>query len=136
MLASNSRIVQEQFWVLRCRSALTTIIHHCIPCRWITQHVDYPIMADLPDCRLPSAKQFPFVTTGLYFVGPFLINDNGQFGRRYCLLFTCLVTRAVHIENCADLNTETTLMARRRFISLRDKSTPTTRQVSPKLLKN
>ena len=117
-LEQSRSIVQEQFWILRCRSALKTIIHHCIPCRRITQHVDYPIMADLPDCRLPSANIFSFVTTGLDFVGPFPIKDNGQFGRRYCLLFTYLVTRAVHIETCADLNTETTLMAIRRFISL------------------
>ena len=30
----------------------------------------------------------------------------------------CFVTRAVHIESCADLNTDTTLKALRRFISL------------------
>ena len=75
-------------------------------------------MADLPDCRLPSANYFPFLTTGLDFVGPFPIKDNRQF-EKHCLLFTCLVTRAVYIETCADLNTETTLMEIRRFVSLR-----------------
>ena len=118
-LEQSRSIVQEQFWVLRCRSALKAIIHHCIPCRRINQHVDYPIRANLPDCRLPSANHFPFLTSGLDFVGPFPIKDNGQFERRHCLLFTCLVTKAVHIEACADLNTETTLMAIRRFVSLR-----------------
>ena len=78
-LEQSRSIVQEQFWVLRCRSALKTIIHYCIPCKRITQHVDYPIMADLPDCRLPSANHFPFLTTGLDFGGPFPIKDNGQF---------------------------------------------------------
>ena len=34
-------IVQEQFWFLRCRSALKTIIHQCVPCRRITQNIDY-----------------------------------------------------------------------------------------------
>ena len=83
-------LVQEQFWVLRCRSALKTIIHHCIPCRRITQHVDYPIMADLPDCHLPSANHFPFLTSGLDFVLPFPIKDNGQFERRYCFYLIAL----------------------------------------------
>ena len=64
-LEQSRSLVQEQFWVLRCRSALKTIIHHCIPCRRLTQHVDYPNMADLPDCRLPSANHVPFLTTGL-----------------------------------------------------------------------
>ena len=64
-LEQSRSIVQEQFWVLRCRSALKTIIHHFIPCRRITQHVDYPIMADLPDCRLPSANHFPLVESDL-----------------------------------------------------------------------
>ena len=76
-------------------------------------------MADLPDCRLLSKNHFPFVTTGLDFVVPLPIKDSGRLGRRFCLLFTYLVTRAVHIETCADLNTETTLMTVRRFISLR-----------------
>ena len=121
MPVSNSlSIVQEQFWVLRSRSPLKTIItHHCISYRRITQHVDNPIMADLADCRLPSANHFPFATTGLDFVGPFPIKDKGHFGRRYSLFITCLVTRAVHFETCADLNTETTIMAIRRFIYLR-----------------
>ena len=83
-LEQSRSIVQEQFWVLRCRSALKTIIHQCIPCRRITQHVDYPIMTDLPDCRLPSANHSPFLTTGLDFVGPFPIKENGLFERRYC----------------------------------------------------
>ena len=81
------------------------------PARRLTDHgwsSFWPIMAD---CRLPPANRFPFVTTGLDFVGSFPIKDNGQFGRRYCLLFPCFVTRAVHIETCAGLNTETTLMA-------------------------
>ena len=100
-------IVQGQFCVLRCPFALKTIINHCVHCVRITQHVDYAIMADLPDCRLPSANHFPFQPTGLDFVCPFLIKDKGQFERRFCLLVTCLVTRADHIETCADLNTET-----------------------------
>ena len=120
-LEQSRSIVEEQFWVLRCQSALKTIINHCNPCRRITQHVDYPIMVDLPDCRLPSANHFPFTTRGLDFVGPFSIKDNSQFGTRHCLLFNCLVTRAVHIETCADLNTETTLVAIRRFNFLRGK---------------
>ena len=83
----------------------------------MTQHVDYSILP--PDCSLPSANPFPIIAPGLDFVGPFDIEDSILFRRRNCLLFTCFVTRAVHIETCADLNTETTLMAKRRFISLR-----------------
>ena len=121
----------EVFWVLRSRSALKTIIYHCIPCKTISQHVNYPIRADLLKCCLPSANQMPSVTARLDFVDPFPIKDNGQFGRRYCLLFTCLVTRAVPFETSADFKTELTLMVIRLFISLRRVSqqfTPITRQ--------
>ena len=138
-LEQSRSIVQEQFWVLRCRSSLKTIIHHCIPCKRITQHVDYPIMADLPDCRLPSANHFPFLTTGLDFVGPFPIKDNGQFERRYCLLFTCLVTKLFISKLVLILilrQPSWQYVVSFLCVEIHNKSTLTMRQLSSKLVKN
>ena len=42
-----------------------------------------------------------------------------QIGKQYVYLFTCLVTRAVHLEVCQSLDTDSCLLAIRRFVSRR-----------------
>ncbi|XP_075253189.1 uncharacterized protein LOC142344990 [Convolutriloba macropyga] len=74
-------------------------------------------MAPIPAFRFPTEEtKFPFANTGLDFFGPFCIEDKqGKIEKHYGLIFTCLVTRAVHLETCPDLNTDTFLNAYRRF---------------------
>ena len=43
----------------------------------------------------------------------------GQMEKCYIALFTCCVTRAVHLEMTTDLSTETFLRALRRFTATR-----------------
>ncbi|XP_075259078.1 uncharacterized protein LOC142350938 [Convolutriloba macropyga] len=78
-------------------------------------------MAPQPDCRFPTEnKQFTFANCGLVFFGPFYIEEEkDKLEKHYGLIFTCLVTRAVHLETCPDLNTDTFLNAYRRFTSRR-----------------
>ena len=78
-------------------------------------------MADLPEFRFPDAnKQYPFVKTGMDMFGPFYIEDKREGTQmHYVCRFTCLVTRAVHLEVCHDLSTDCLLMTIRRFVSRR-----------------
>ncbi|XP_075247469.1 uncharacterized protein LOC142340663 [Convolutriloba macropyga] len=78
-------------------------------------------MAPLPAFPFPSAAtQFPFSNSGVDFFGPFYIEDTkGNLEEPYCLIFTCLITRAVHLESCPDLNTGNFLSSFRRFTSRR-----------------
>ena len=92
-----------------------------MPCRRVLQDVSTPQMADLPEDRLPKKNQFVFETTGLDFIGPFPVKNNGRLSSRYILLFTCLVVRAVHLEVSNDLTTESTINCIRRFVSRRGK---------------
>ena len=80
-----------------------------------------PKMADLPEFRFPDVnKQYPFVNTGMDMFGPFYIEDKRESTQmHYVCLFTCLVTRAVHLEVCHDLSTDCLLMTIRRFVSRR-----------------
>ena len=80
-----------------------------------------PIMAPLTSFCFPTAKtQFTFANSGVDFFGPFYIEDSkGILEKRYGLIFTCMVTRAVHLETCPDLNTDRFLNAFRRFCSRR-----------------
>ena len=112
----------ECYWILRCRAVAKQTIRRCPPCRRLIQDVTIPKMADLPRERLPKNNQFVFETTGLDFIGPFPVKNNGKLFSRYVLLFTCLVVRAVHLEVSKDLSTDSTLNCIKRFVSRRGKS--------------
>ena len=81
-------------------------------------------MADLPRDRTECAPPFSF--TGCDVFGPFNITD-GQTTRRsnsskkcWGVLFTCLNSRATHIEPLPHLDTTSMKNAIRRFICIRD----------------
>ena len=76
-------------------------------------------MADLPSFRFAEAeKRYPFLIVGLDFFGPFYVeHQNCKLEKQYVGLFTCLVTRAVHLEVCQTLDRDSCLLAIRRFVS-------------------
>ena len=80
-----------------------------------------PKMADLPLFRFPDVnKQYPFVNTRMDMCGPFYIEDKREGTQlHYVCLFTCLVTRDVHLEVCHDISTDCLFMTIRRFVSRR-----------------
>jgi len=51
------------------------------------------------------------------FTGALYVRDLGKEIKVYVCLFTCAVTKAVHLEIVTDLSTETFLQAFRRFSS-------------------
>ena len=75
-------------------------------------------MADLPATRLATNAP-PFTNTGCDFFGPFEIKRGRSIVKRYGVIFTCLTTRAVHIEIADSLDTDSCINAIRRFISRR-----------------
>jgi hypothetical protein len=75
-------------------------------------------MADLPHDRVnPSAP--PFTCVGVDYFGPFLVREKRSMVKRYGVIFTCLTVRAIHLEIAATFDTDSFIMALRRFISRR-----------------
>ena len=74
-------------------------------------------MSDLPIDRI--SKSAPFENVGCDFFGPFQIKLRRSLVKRYGCVFTCLYSRAVHIEICTDLTSDCFILALRRFIALR-----------------
>ena len=83
-----------------------------------------PLMGELPFERIAYMGP-PFSRTGVDYFGPLLIkrgkrtHSNCGTTKRYGALFTCLTTRAVHVELAGDLSTDSFILALRRFISRR-----------------
>ncbi|KRY45546.1 hypothetical protein T03_9972 [Trichinella britovi] len=77
-----------------------------------------PLMSDLPPERVTSS--FPFNRVGLDFAGPLHVKDEHRPAQKaYICLFTCMVTRAVHLEVAFDMTTISFLATLRRFIARR-----------------
>ena len=72
-------------------------------------------MAPLPEDRFKPA---PFTNVGLDFAGLLHLKDSGE--KAYTCLFTCAVTRAVHLELVCDTTTVRFLLAQRRMIARRE----------------
>ena len=76
-------------------------------------------MASLPQRRLQAFTP-PFYNTGVDYLGPLLVKETRSTVKRYGD-FTCLVTRAVHLEFAHSLETDSFIMALRRMIASRGK---------------
>ena len=74
-------------------------------------------MADLPEDRLEPSP--PFTYSAVDYFGPWLVKEGQKNVKRYGVLFTCLVSRAVHLETAISLDTSSFLNAYRRFIGRR-----------------
>ncbi|KRZ14127.1 hypothetical protein T11_6591 [Trichinella zimbabwensis] len=75
-------------------------------------------MSDLPPERVTTP--FPFNRVWLDFTGPLHVKDEQRPPQKvYICLFTCMVTRAEHLELVLDMTTISFLAALRRFIARR-----------------
>lgn len=79
-------------------------------------------MADLPEDRLKEAPPFSYV--GLDVFGPWSVVTRRTRGgsansKRWGVLFTCLVSRAIHVELVEEVSSASFINCLRRFIALR-----------------
>ena len=75
-------------------------------------------MADLPLDRV-SPDEPPFTNVGVDYFGPFGVKRGRSVVKRYGVIFTCLATRAIHLEMASSLDTDSFIHALRRFIARR-----------------
>ena len=92
--------VQQRYRMIGLGKTFLSIKYRCFFCRqFATQNIP-PVMAPLPACRFPTdSTQYRFANSGVNFFEPFYIEDaKRQIEKHYGLIFTCLVTRCVHLE--------------------------------------
>ena len=77
------------------------------------------LMAELPPVRL-APQTPPFHYTACYYFGPFTVRvGRNKKAKHYCVIFTCLNTRAVHLEMAVDCTTMELMQVLRRFFAVR-----------------
>ena len=105
--------------VPRARQNVKKLISKCVTCKKVGgKSYDAPPMASLPEFRV--RESFPFSKVGVDFAGPLYVKGKTkETNKVYIALFTCCVTRAVHLELVEDLTSQTFRRALRRFSSRR-----------------
>ncbi|XP_043862596.1 uncharacterized protein LOC122756565 [Drosophila santomea] len=100
--------------ILPHEEALAEIIvqhHHERMC-----HQNVEATEVLPEDRL-EANGWLFKYTGLDYFGPLFVTVGRHTEKRWVALFTCLTTRAIHLEMAHDLSTDSCIIAMRNLMS-------------------
>ena len=111
-------LLRERFWLIRANSVVRSVLSSCFACKRRHAPPGVQKMADLPIPRITPDKP-PFTCVGIDYFGPFLIRQRRSQVKRYGAIFTCLALRAVHLEISHSLDTDSFILALRRFIARR-----------------
>ena len=110
-------IRQSGYWIVNISSCVRSVIYKCVPCRTLRGKLGTQKMADLPGNR--AACDGPFVYSAVDMFGPFLVKEKRSEVKRYVAMFTCLSSRAVHLETTKAMSADSFIQALRRFLSRR-----------------
>lgn len=109
---------RQHYWILRLRPTTKLLIHRCGLCHFRRAKPSSPPTGNHPSCRL-AHHQRPFTFVGVDYFGALMVTVGRSQQKRYVALFTCLTTRAVHLEIASSLTADAAVMALRRLIARR-----------------
>ncbi|XP_046643169.1 uncharacterized protein LOC124328443 [Daphnia pulicaria] len=114
--------VRKLYWIQGGRKTVRRILNKCFKCKRLNAKALCPMMSALPGYRL---KPFypAFTHTGVDFFGPFNVIIFRRKVKRWACLFTCMSSRAVHLEMAYALDTSSFINCISRFEDRR--TTPT-----------
>ena len=112
-----NEIRSHGLWILGLNGAVASHIYKCVPCRRQRRPTEGQKMANLPEDRVESTP--PFTYCGMDCFGPFTIKEGRKELKRYAVIFTCMSSRAVHIEQLDDMTTDAFINALRCFTAIR-----------------
>lgn len=102
--------IQKSYWIVKETNTVRRVIGKIVTCRRFTTNLGRQMMAPLPACRVKQGWH-SFSAVGVDYSGTFLVKRGRSLDKRYECVFTCLQTRAVHIEMTCSLNTVAFIMA-------------------------
>ena len=111
--------LRSKFWVPKDRQCVKKVLNKCVVCKKLEgKAYGAPCSAALPEFRVTEAP--PFSKVGVDFAGPFYVkSETASMTKVYIALFSCCVTRALHLELVKDLSAEAFTRALRRFAARR-----------------
>ncbi|KAL7880972.1 hypothetical protein SRHO_G00032260 [Serrasalmus rhombeus] len=87
---------REKYWILKAWQVVRKVVSGCVFCRKFKAKPGQQTTAPLPRDRITESP--PFEVAGVDFAGPLYVKIQSSMAKAYIALFTCTVTRAVHLE--------------------------------------
>lgn len=110
--------LRNKYWIVKGNSLVRKMIKNCLTCRKFQAKPMQQQMSELPNVRI-NGDEPAFTHVGLDYFGPFEITCSRKKVKRYGVIFTCLSSRAIHLEVAYSLDTDSFINALRRFMCRR-----------------
>ena len=111
--------LRRQVWIPKIRPVVKNVVSACYTCKRLTgPMLIQPGPPDLPKERVTFTR--PFLNVGVDYSGAIHIKDGDDDNvtrKIYICLFTCMASRAVHLEVAYDNSAHCFLLLFRRFVS-------------------
>ena len=106
----------EKYWIVHAKSAIKNVRRNCNACRRRWNQPATQLMGQLPAPRI-DGSQVAFNNVGVDYAGPFETRQGRGKTRakRYLCVFSCLETRACHLELANDMSADGFLQCFSRF---------------------
>ena len=115
-------ILSNGYFVSGLRSLARMIARNCVLCRQVNAIPCAQKMGQLPSQRVNFKPAFQEV--GVDYAGPIIVKSGSNkrkptLEKRYVAVFTCMVTRAIHLEPVTSLHADSFIAALERFVNRR-----------------
>ena len=119
---THGAIRQAGYWLIGGHRTVARELSKCVVCKKLRGPLLDQRMADLPADRSEVAP--PFTNVGFDVFGPWMVRSRKTRGgaansKRWGVVFTCLSSRAVHVEVLESMDTSSFICALRRFFAIR-----------------
>ena len=119
--ASNETVINElrqKYYIIGLRNALKSLNYKCLIFKIRKAKPQNPMMASLPTGRV-AFQQRAFTHCGIDYFGLMYEKIGRRRKKRWGVLFTCLTTRAIHLELAHSLDASSAIMALQRLAARR-----------------
>ena len=118
-VAATTAKTRRKFWIIKGHDISKVVKRQCTFCREFQARTETQFMANLPSYRLQPYTP-PFLYSSCDYFGPIKVKiGRNKTAKHYGVIFTCINTRAVHLELATDASTMEFLHVLRRFFCYR-----------------
>ena len=110
--------LREKFWIPNGRSAVRKVVRSCMTCKKQRAATMEQMMSALPAFRT-TAYEPCFTYTGVDYFGPLNVKKGRSVVKRWGAIFTCMNSRAIHLELATSLEADCFINVFRRFVNRR-----------------
>ena len=111
-------LLRQKWWIPKARQTIRSILRKCVVCLKL-QSLPFPKPPNPPLPHFRIVEQKPFSISGVDYTGAISVRKDDLMVKTYIVLFTCTVTRGIHLELVEDSTSQSFLRAFKRFVARR-----------------